>query len=64
MKIGDLVMKALSSPARDKAGLGLVIDVAFSAGRHTPSGYKVQWSNEYGTFWASEDLLERVSENR
>ena len=64
MKIGDLVMKALSSPARDKAGLGLVIDVAFSAGRHTPSGYKVQWSKEYGTFWASEDLLERVSENR
>jgi len=64
MKIGDLVMKALSSRARDKAGLGLVIDVAFSAGRLMPSGYKVQWSKEYGTFWASGDLLERVSENR
>ena len=64
MKIGDLVMKAWASRARDKAGLGLVIDVAFSAGRLMPSGYKVQWSNDYGTFWASEDKLERVSEAR
>ena len=64
MKIGDLVIKALGSPSRDDAGLGLVIEVAFSAGRHTPSGYKVQWSNDYGTFWASKDLLERVNENR
>jgi len=64
MKTGDLVMKALGSPARDTAGLGLVIEVAFSAGRHTPSGFKVQWSNDYGTFWASKDTLERVSEAR
>ena len=64
MRIGDLVMKVLGSPARDKAGLGVVIEVAFSAGRHTPSGHKVQWSNDYGTFWASEDKLERVSEAR
>jgi len=64
VKIGDLVMKQRNSSSRDDAGLGLVIEVAFSAGRHTPSGYKVQWSNDYGTFWASKDLLERVSENR
>jgi len=64
MKIGDLVMKALGSTARNDAGLGLVIEVALRAGEHTPSGYKVQWSNDYGTFWASEDKLERVSETR
>lgn len=64
MKVGDLVVKALGSPTRDTAGLGLVIEVAFSAGRHTPSGFKVQWSNDYGTFWASKDTLERVSETR
>jgi hypothetical protein len=57
MKLGDLVMKVLGSTARDDAGLGLVIEVA-------PGGYKVQWSNDYGTFWASEDKLERVSETR
>jgi len=66
MKIGDLVMKPLGSTTRDDAGLGLVIEVAFRAGEHTPSGYKVQWSNDYGTFWASasEGILERVSEAR
>ena len=64
MKIGDLVRKVWGSPARDKAGLGVVIEVAFSAGRHTPSGHKVQWSNDYGTFWASKDKLELVNENR
>ena len=65
MKIGDVVLKALGSPARDKAGLGLVIEVAYSPTLFpTRSGYKVQWSNDYGTFWASEDKLERVSENR
>ena len=63
MKVGDLVRKVWGSRARDKAGLGLVIDVTFSPGRYTPSGYKVQWANEYGTFWASEDKLERVNEN-
>ena len=64
MKIGDLVMKPLGSLCRDDAGLGLVIDVVHRAGRHTPSGYKVQWSNDYGIFWASEDKLERVNKNR
>ena len=65
MKIGDLVMKPLGSLCRDDAGLGLVIDTAYRSGPFpTASGYKVQWSNEYGTFWASEDKLERVSENR
>ena len=65
MKTGDLVMKALGSPARDEAGLGLVIEVAPSPVLFpTRSGYKVQWSNDYGTFWAAEDKLERVSEAR
>jgi hypothetical protein len=72
MKPGDLVMKVLGSPARDKAGLGLVIDVTYKSGpscalpqtRKHSRGYKVQWSNDYGTFWASEDKLERVSEAR
>ena len=72
MKPGDLVMKVLGSRARDEAGLGLVIDVTYKSGpscalpqtmEHS-RGYKVQWSNDYGTFWASEDKLERVSENR
>ncbi len=58
MKPGDLVMKVLGSTARDDAGLGLVIEG--SAGGY----YKVQWSNDYGTFWASKDKLERVSEAR
>ncbi len=66
MKIGDLVMKALGSTARDDAGLGVVLDVAYRSGLSSGSrsGYKVQWSNDYGTFWASEDKLERVSETR
>ena len=65
MKIGDLVMKALGSPSRDDAGLGLVIDTAYRSGPFpTHSGYKVQWSNDYGTFWASEDKLEIINENR
>ena len=65
MKIGDLVMKALGSTAREKAGLGFVIEVAYKSGPFpTASGYKVRWSNDYGTFWASEGKLERVSENR
>ena len=72
MKPGDLVLKALGSRARDEAGLGLVIDVTYKSGpspalpqtmEHS-RGYKVQWSNDYGTFWASEDKLERVSEAR
>ena len=65
MKIGDLVMKALGSTSRDDAGLGLVIEVAYKSGPFpTASGYKGQWSNDYGTFWASEGKLERVSETR
>ena len=73
MKPGDLVMKVLGSRARDEAGLGLVIDVTYKSGAWRTSlpqtmehsrGYKVQWSNDYGTFWASEDKLERVSEAR
>ena len=65
MKIGDLVMKVLGSTTRDDAGLGVVLDVAYRSGPFpTASGYKIQWSNDYGTFWASEDKLERVSENR
>ena len=65
MKIGDLVMKALGSTARVDAGLGLVIEIAYKPSLFpTRSGYKVQWSNDYGTFWASEDKLERVSEAR
>ena len=65
MKIGDLVMKPLGSTTRDDAGLGLVIEVAYKPGLGMAgSGYKVQWSNDYGTYWASEDKLERVNENR
>jgi hypothetical protein len=65
MKIGDLVRKACGSYVRDTAGLGLVIEAhaGCPSGNPGPS-YKVQWSNDYGTFWASEDKLERVSENR
>jgi hypothetical protein len=65
MKIGDLVRKALGSDVRDAAGLGLVIEAyaGTPAGNPGPS-YKVQWSDDYGTFWASEDKLERVNENR
>ena len=65
MKIGDLVRKHCGSYVRDAAGLGLVIEAhpGLLAGSPGPS-YKVQWSNDYGTFWASEDKLERVSENR
>ena len=65
MKIGDLVRKVWTSQVRDAAGLGLVIEAhaGLLAGNPGPS-YKVQWSNDYGTFWASEDKLERVSENR
>ena len=61
MKIGDLVRKVWGSRVRDAAGLGLVIEAY--AGGQAPS-YKVQWSSDYGTFWASEDKLERVSETR
>ena len=61
MKIGDLVRKVWTSQVRDAAGLGLVIEAY--AGTPGPS-YKVRWSNDYGTFWASEDKLERVNENR
>ena len=65
MKPGDLVMKALGSRSRNDAGLGLVIEVAYKPSLFpTRSGYKVQWSNDYGTFWAAEDKLERVSEAR
>ena len=65
MKIGDLVRKVWGSSVRDKAGLGLVIDVAYKSGPFPDrQGYKVQWSSDYGTFWASEDKLERVNENR
>ena len=65
MKIGDLVMKPLGSTTRDDAGLGLVIEIVYKPGLGMAgSGYKVQWSNDYGTYWASEDKLERVNENR
>ena len=65
MKPGDLVMKALGSRAREEAGLGLVIEVAYKPKLFpTRSGYKVQWSNDYGAFWTSEDKLERVNETR
>ncbi len=66
MKPGDLVMKALGSRSRNDAGLGLVIEVAYRSGLSSGSrsGYKVQWSNDYGTFWAAEDKLERISEAR
>jgi hypothetical protein len=65
MKIGDLVRKVWTSQVRDAAGLGLVIEAhaGTPAGNPGPS-YKVQWSNDYGIFWTSEDKLERVSENR
>jgi hypothetical protein len=65
VKIGDLVMKQRNSSSREDAGLGLVIEVAYKAGPFpTRSGYKVRWSNDYGTFWASEEKLERVNANR
>ena len=65
MKIGDLVMKPLGSLCRDDAGLGLVVEILEKPGLFpTRSGCKVQWSNDYGTYWASEDKLERVNENR
>ena len=65
MKIGDLVMKIRTSIAREAAGLGVVLDVAYRSGPFpTHRGYKVQWSNDYGTFWAAEDKLELVNENR
>ena len=65
MKIGDLVRK-LTDPENDlEAGLGLIIMVARDAAvdRHQ-ARYKIQWSNNYGTFWAPEDKLEIVSETR
>ena len=61
MKIGDLVRKIWSSQVREAAGLGLVIEVF--AGTQAPS-YKVQWSDDYGTFWTFGDKLELVNENR
>jgi hypothetical protein len=69
MKVGDLVRKLSASRAREEAGLGLVIDVTYKSGpscvlpqtKEHSRGYKVQWSNEYGTFWASEDKLELVN---
>jgi hypothetical protein len=65
VKIGDLVRKVRRSLSRDAAGLGLVVDVAYKSGQVPPrAGYKVQWSNNYGTFWASEDKLEIISETR
>jgi len=67
MKIGDLVMKVKTSLARDAAGLGVVLDTAYmspAATRGNRRGYKVQWSNNYGTFWATEDKLELVNEDR
>lgn len=65
MKIGDLVMKARTSRTRVAAGLGLVIDIAYKSGPFSDrQGYKVQWSSDYGTFWASEDKLEIINENR
>mgnify|MGYP003147850723 CR=1 FL=1 len=67
MKIGDLVMKVKTSLARDTAGLGVVLDITYmspAATRGNPRGYKVQWSNNYGTFWAAEDRLELLNENR
>ena len=65
MKIGDLVMKIRTSLAREAAGLGVVLDVAYRSGPFpTRSGYKGQWSNDYGTFWAAEDKLELVNEDR
>ena len=63
MKIGDLVRKVWGSQVRDKAGLGLVIEASPGLTSPAPS-YKVQWSGDYGTFWASEDKLELVNENR
>lgn len=64
MKPGDLVRKVRRSLCREAAGLGLVIDVANPEDRHVHGGYKVQWSNDYGTFWTSEDKLEIISETR
>ena len=64
MNIGDLVKKALGSAVREPAGLGLVVDISYTSSDLPRQGYKVQWSNDYGTFWTTEDRLERVSENR
>jgi len=64
VKIGDLVMKQRNSSSREDAGLGLVIGIVHDDPLFTPRGYKVRWSNDYGTFWASEEKLERVNENR
>ena len=64
MKIGDLVKKVLGSGLREGAGLGLVVDISYKSGDLPRQGYKVQWSNDYGTFWTTEERLERVSENR
>jgi hypothetical protein len=61
MKIGDLVRKACGSYVRDAAGLGLVIE-AFAGGPE-PS-YRVQWSNDYGTFWTFGDKLERIKKRK
>jgi len=64
VKIGDLVMKQRNSSSREDAGLGLVIGIVKDDGLFAPRGYKVRWSNDYGTFWASEEKLERVNANR
>jgi len=63
VKIGDLVMKR--SNLRELAGIGIVIMVANDAAvdRHQ-ARYKIQWSNNYGTFWAPENDVKVVSENR
>jgi len=67
VKVGDLVMKAKTSGVRDAAGFGIVIDTVYkSGGQYRPNGRgcKVRWSNDYGTFWAAEDKLELINENR
>jgi len=64
VKIGDLVMKQRNSSSREEAGLGLVIGVVKDDGLFAPRGYKVRWSNDYGTFWASEEKLEVINANR
>lgn len=57
MKVGDLVKKKNMHHYNKDAGLGLIIRVA---------GHdliQVQWANDYGTFWTTENNVELVSES-
>jgi len=57
VKVGDLVKKRDRFDYSKDAGLGLIIRVA---------GHdliQVQWADDYGTFWTTENHVELISES-